>query len=68
MKKVIKLKMGGKVVLTVIILAISILIYSKVGVLGELAQVSTGYQVLCLGAWFWLIVGQLMTLSFIWEG
>ena len=68
MKKVIKLKMGGKVVLTVIILAISILVYSKVGVLGELAQSSTGYQLLCLGAWFWLIAGQLMTLSFIWEG
>lgn len=66
MKK-FKLKVGGKVVITIIVLIISALVYSKVGVLGDLAQTHRGYQLVCIGAWFWLLVGQIGAYSLIWE-
>lgn len=64
----IKLKNKGKVVLTIILLIISVIIYLNVGKLGDLAQTHLGYQLICLGAWFWLIVGQMVALACIWEG
>jgi hypothetical protein len=67
MKKKIKIKSGGKVVLTLIILLISTFVYTKVGILGDLAQSHKGYLIVCIGAWFWLLVGQLLALSVIWE-
>lgn len=64
-----KLKLKGwvKVVLTIIVLIISAVIYSKVGILGDLAQTHRGYQFVCIGAWFWLIVGQFAFLSLMWD-
>lgn len=64
-----KLKLKGwvKVVLTIIVLIISAVIYSKVGTLGELAQTHRSYQFICIGAWFWLLMGQGLALSFVWN-
>lgn len=65
--KRLKLKGWVKVVLTIIVLIISAVIYSKVGTLGELAQTHKGYQFICIGAWFWLLTGQVLALTFVWN-
>lgn len=67
MKKQLKLKRWVKVVLTVVIIIISAFIYSKTGIVGELAQASKLYQLVCFGAWGWLLVGQMITYSVIWR-
>ena len=67
MKEKLKLKRWVKVVLTLILLILGIFIYSKVGILGELAQTDRGYQFICLGAWFWLLAGQMIAYNFIWS-
>lgn len=67
MKKKFKLKGWVKVALTIILIIGSVVIYSKVGTLGELAQTETGYQLVCVGAWFWLLLGQMIAYSIIWN-
>lgn len=62
-----RLKKWVKVLLTILILIISAVIYFKTGYFGELAQDSIFYQVVCLMAWFWLIMGQIMVYVMIWE-
>lgn len=66
MKKKFKLKGWVKFVLTIILMIGSVIIYSKVGTFGELAQTNEGYQLVCVGAWFWLLVGQMIGYSIIW--
>ena len=67
MKKRLKLKGWVKVVITIILVTISILLYSKAGTLGELAQTYKIHQLVCTGVWGWLLVGQMMAYSYIWS-
>lgn len=63
----LKLKRWVKVTLTVLIIAISLLLYTKTGTLGKLAQDSKFYESLTLLAWFWIILGQITTISILWQ-
>ena len=67
MKKQLKLKRWVKVVLTAVIIITSTFIYSKSGIIGELAQANKIYQIICIGAWMWLLPGQMITYSLIWR-
>ena len=62
-----KLRKWVKVVITIILIVVSIVLYSYTGVLGELAQNYKIYQLLCIGTWSWLLVGQMLTYSYIWS-
>ena len=66
-KKILRPNLKGKVVLSIIILLIDILIYSKTGKLGELAQTSNIDLVLCSMSWVYLFFGQFILLIMIWE-
>lgn len=66
MKRLV-LKKKAKILFTCLIILASVFIYSKVGVLGELAQDSLSYQFMCIGSWFWLVAGQIQLLTLIWE-
>ena len=61
-----RLKKWVKVVLTVILVISAIMIYSKVGIWGALAQNSKLYESLTLFGWFWIIAQPFM-ISSIWE-
>ena len=66
MKKKYKLKGWVKVVLTIILLFVSLSIYLRIGELGQLAQTSIGYLLICIGAWFWLLTGQMIVIVALW--
>lgn len=59
-----RLKCWVKIVL---IILISIIIYSLTGELGKLAQHSRIYSFLCVSAWVWLFLGQFIVIYFIVE-
>lgn len=66
MKRLV-LKKKAKILFTCLIILASMFIYSKVDILGQLAQNSLFYQFMCLGSWFWLVAGQIQLLTLIWE-
>lgn len=62
-----KLRKWVKVVLTIILIGISILLYSYAGVIGELAQIYKVYQLVCICVWGWLLVGQMIVYGYLWS-
>jgi hypothetical protein len=62
MKK-LKLKKGVKNKMMGGLAIINLFIYSKVGYLGELAQTSKTYLIICLMTWSWLILSNLAILK-----
>ena len=66
MKK-LKLRTGAKVVLTLLLLILGTVIYSKVSYWGFLARSSDFYMLISIISWLWLIVGQTMTYARIWR-
>lgn len=62
-----KLRKWVKVVLTLITIHLSFFIWKQTGTLGELAQHSTFYLVMCVLSWFYLIVGQILIYEKIWQ-
>lgn len=62
-----KLKKWVKVILTMLIVILSLIIYSKVGELGILAQNNDFYLLVCAMCWVWLMAGQFTTYNLIWE-
>lgn len=54
MKKT-KLKKGAKVVLVMVLVAISIVIYGNLGTWGELAQTNRFYEMASILGWGWMI-------------
>lgn len=62
-----RLKKWAKILISAVIVIIGLFIYAKTGILGELAQDSTIYLLLCITAWIWLLFGQISLLYFIWE-
>ena len=65
MKK--RLKKWVKVVITVLVGVAGIMLWKQAGTVGELAQTSTTYFILCLLLWFYLLVGQILILKLLWE-
>ena len=62
-----KLTKLGRIIVTLIVMVFSAFVYSKTGVLGELAQDSSIFEVLTLIAWAWLILGQFLIYCLLWE-
>lgn len=67
MKKRLKLRTWVKIILTILILFVSYLVYIGVGILGGIATIDKINEMLVYIGWFWLIVGQVLFLSSIWE-
>lgn len=63
-----KLKRWFKITLTIIILAVSLLIYLNTIKLGSLAQTSTKHEILTIISWAWLLLGQTGVILTIWGG
>lgn len=66
MKKLV-LKKKIKIVFTCLILIASMLIYSKIDILGKLAQDDVFYQFACVFSWIFILFCQPCLLSLIWE-
>jgi len=62
-----KLKKWVKVVLTILVMLMSLLIYIKIGEFGALAQSSVFYQFMTISGWFWLLTGQFIIYTKIWD-
>ena len=62
-----KLRKWVKVVLTMLLLALSLIIYMKLDYWGFLARSSNFYVAVSIIGWFWLIVGQMVIYSRIWR-
>lgn len=62
-----RLKRWVKVFITTIILLFSAWVYSKCGILGQMAQYSDFYEVLVIMAWVWLFFGPMSVLMLLWE-
>lgn len=55
-----------KIAITLLLLIVGLVIYMNVGHLGELAQTSEFYLMLCVAAWTWLIFGSMYSLYLVW--
>lgn len=67
MKKKIKLKKAGKVLITALVIALGILIYSKLGDIGSEATTNQIASILCITGWAYLVFVQIVVLAGIWE-
>lgn len=67
MKKKLKLKRAGKVLITAIVIALGIVIYSKLGDIGSEASTDRIAGILCITGWSYLVFVQIVVLSGIWE-
>lgn len=66
MKKLV-LKKKAKILFTCLIILAGMLIYSKIDILGKLAQDKVFYQFVCVISWVFILFGQPCLLAFIWE-
>lgn len=62
-----KLKRWVKVVITLMLIVSGILIYRYLGFLGAIEDKTTLGKVFLFVGWFWLLFGQIMMLSLMWE-
>ena len=65
--KRLKLRKWVKVVITIILIIIGLLIYSKTGTWGELVQTNQSYLGKLIFSWTWLFFGQTSLLGKVWE-
>ena len=62
-----RLKRWVRVVLTLIVIHISFFIWKQTGTLGELAQKSNIYLIMCVLSWSYLLIGQVLIYEKIWK-
>lgn len=67
MKKKLKLKRAGKVLITAIVIALGIVIYSKLGDIGSEASTDRIAGILCITGWSYLVFVQIVVLAGVWE-
>ena len=67
MKKKIKLKKVGKVLISAIVIALGIVIYSKLGDIGSEATTNQIASILCILGWSYLVFVQIIVLAGIWD-
>ena len=67
MKKKIKLKSGAKVLISAIVIAIGIAIYSGLKTAGSEATENQIASILCITGWTYLVFVQIIVLAGIWE-
>lgn len=64
--KRLKLRKGAKVVLTIVLVVLSIVVYSNLGAWGEMAQTNRFYEMITMLGWGWMIA-QVFAYNSIWE-
>ena len=62
-----KLRKWVKITLTIILIALSVIIYSNVNSWGALALSSEFYKLISIISWAWLTVGQVIDYTNIWN-
>lgn len=62
-----KLRKWVKVVLTIILIGVWIVVYDKLGILGNLAQTSNFYLAIDTLAIFYISMGNFIMLYLVWE-
>lgn len=62
-----KLRKWVKIVLTIIVILVSIKIYTEMGQIRSKDIYSIKYQLIAVLGWTWLIIGQIMVYTAIWE-
>lgn len=67
MKKKLRLKRWVKVLITIIVIALGVVIYSKLGDIGSEANTNQIASILCITGWSYLVFVQILVLSGIWE-
>lgn len=67
MKKKIKLKKAGKVLITALVIALGILIYSKLGDIGSETTNSKLALTLCFLGWYYVLFVQFAIIIGLWE-
>lgn len=67
MKKKINLKKAGKVLITALVIALGIVIYTKLGDIGSEATTNQIASILCITGWTYLVFVQIVVLAGIWE-
>lgn len=67
MKKKIKLKKAGKGLITALVIALGILIYSKLGDIGSEATTNQIANILCITGWTYLVFVQIVVLAGVWD-
>lgn len=68
MKKKIKLKKAGKVLITALVIALGIGIYSVLKDIGSEAETNQIASILCITGWTYLVFVQILILAGVWEG
>ena len=68
MKKKIKLKKWGKVLITALVIATGIGIYSVLKDIGSEAGTNQIASILCITGWSYLVFVQILVLAGVWEG
>lgn len=69
-KKVIrkvKLKRLSKIIITIFILSIGLQLYCYLSILGSLNSKNNVIEMKLILGWLWLVIGQFLTLHFVWE-
>ena len=64
--KRLKLRKGAKVVLTMVLIVLSIVIYSNLETWGKAAQTNKFYEMITILGWFWMLA-QVFVYGAIWE-
>lgn len=62
-----RLKRWVRVLLTLIVIHITFFIWKQTGTLGELAQKSNIYLIMCVLSWSYLLIGQVLIYEKIWK-
>ena len=62
-----RLKKKAKIIISIGILAISILTYFILGFLGAYKDVYIAGSIIILFGWYWLLAGQIMALYALWR-
>lgn len=68
MKKKIKLKKWGKVLITALVIGTGIGIYSVLKDIGSEAGTNQIASILCITGWSYLVFVQILILAGVWEG
>lgn len=67
MKKKLKLKTGAKVLISALVIALGIVIYSELGDIGSEATTNQIASILCITGWAYLVFVQIVVLAGVWD-
>lgn len=63
----VKMKRLTKILITVFILLSGIQLYGHLAILGSIQDKTKLNEIMLLLGWLWIVVGQFITLHYVWE-